>query len=198
VTTDTAVLTTVALREAVEASRELRVVSRPSWPKFAATFGVLFESARAPLSMPLTRWYFFEELFFGTITGVIGGWEPLDQRSCRVTGVLLVVAAVLHLGFLLYSRPYATWLDFGFAFANGVGVAAAAACAVAAVGADVMDRLALLQIGLFIVQPVALLVHAGAVKLKQRRAARQALAHQKSAALQGLTNPLLVVPQPRP
>jgi hypothetical protein len=190
------VLKTDAQRKAVEDSG-LRVITRSSWPNFCAVFGMLFDAARAPLSMPQTRWYYFEELLFGMLTGVIGGWEPLSPSTCRTLGVLLLVVAVAHLAFLLRVRPYGAWLDLGFAFAHGLGVAAAAVCAVARVGTDVMDYLMMFQMGLFVVQPVAVLIHDAARKLQQRRKTRHALETKKLARIAALTAPLLVVPVPQ-
>ena len=153
----------------------VRYVSKRHWPEYCALLGAVFESARAPLSLPATRWYFVEEQLFGAVCGVIGGWGPDPGASCVATGYALLAVAVAHLAFLAVTRPYDVWVDLAFAVANGAGVAAAAGAAAWGADAAVMEALLWAQTGIFLLQPLVICGYALTVKLRSRRDARARL-----------------------
>lgn len=168
-------------------------------PYYVATVAVFVDAAR-DLDVLACRSVYFEDVVFGVLVAVVGGWEPTSSGDCWRIALALALLAALHLAYLAVLRPYAALFDAAFAVANGVCVAGLAVIALASPGSVAFELCVYLQTVLFFVQPLAAVV----VALRERKqvAARVEAFHAAVAAPASCdaqldpdkTAPLLAIP----
>ena len=102
--------------------------SKPLDMTFIATYGEMVSATRVHRPTWASRVYFVEDLAAAWLIAAVGGARSTTTSSCTIVGVLLMVIATTHAGFVIRVRPYEEALDnwFAIAFAvNQVGLSIA-------------------------------------------------------------------------
>jgi len=159
---------------------------------FMYPFLVLVDGCRDTTTVSL-RLLFFEDMLVAITMGLIGGWQPIGV-SCSVVASLLIVAAVLHLLYILKAHPFRERVDSFFAVVIAVGQLALAGVTLYVIqtrqGVVVMGYLALAMGVSFMLQ--ALCTGVWAMVLYMRRRAAKKLAALKNNNKSAMSDELVV------